>query len=105
MVSTDGDTDHWETRMLVSDPKSAAEILDVLKNRIKANTSHTRGPVALSEQSGNRSATSSEIKWKFTDDHGLRWQGVGIVEKSLGEKGTFILTLKLSRSANFAVRS
>lgn len=97
MVSTDGDTDHWETRILVSDPKSAAEILDVLKDRIKANTSHTRGPVTLSEPGGKGPPASSAITWKFTDDQGSGWQGTGIAELSQEERGKFILTLKLGR--------
>jgi hypothetical protein len=98
MVSTEGDTNRWETRILVSDPKSAAEIVDLLKNRIKSNTSHTRGFVAFSEPGGKRSATSSEIRWKFTDDHGWGWQGAGIVEPSPEDKGKFLLTLKLARA-------
>jgi hypothetical protein len=98
MVLTEGNTNRWEIRILVSDPKSADEIVDLLKNRIKSNTSHTRGSVAFSEPGGKRSATSSEIGWKFTDDHGLRWQGAGIVELSSEEKGKFILTLKLARA-------
>ena len=54
--------------------------------------------MAFSEPGGKLSATSSEIKWKFTDDHGLGWQGAGIVELSSEEKGKFILTLKLARA-------
>ncbi len=98
MVSTEGDTNRWETGILVSDPKSAAEIVELLKNRIKSNTSHTRGSVAFSEPGGKRSATSSDFRWKFTDDHGLGWQGAGIVEPSPEDKGKFILTLKLARA-------
>ena len=52
MITTEGDMAHWEVKILVSDPKSAAEIIDVLAGRIKANTGHVPRPVALSSPIG-----------------------------------------------------
>jgi len=92
MLSTEGDTDRWETRILVSEPKTPAEIVDLLGKRIKSNTSHTRGPVVLGGTAG-----SSRIKWKFTDDQGRGWRGVGIAAPSPDEKDKFVLTLRLAR--------
>jgi putative intracellular protease/amidase/DNA-directed RNA polymerase subunit RPC12/RpoP len=98
MISTEGGTDHWELKILVSDPKSAAEIIDVLSNRLKSGTSHTRGPVVLSAATGNESASSSQIKWTFTDDQGRGWRGLAVAEPSPASKGKFILSLKLARA-------
>jgi putative intracellular protease/amidase len=102
MISTAGDTDHWETKVLVSDPHSSAEILDLMRDRIAANTAkggmfkpvpHIRGAVNVSSVS----AGDSRIKWTFTDDHGRGWAGLGMVEAAPDDKGKFIVTLRLAR--------
>lgn len=92
MLSTGGDTERWEARILVSEPKTPAEIIELLGRRIKSNTSHTRGTPALAAR-----AASSQLKWKFTDDEGRGWRGVGVAEPSPGEKEKVILTLRLAR--------
>jgi hypothetical protein len=97
MISTEGDTNNWETRILVSDPKSTPEIIDVLRTRIQSNTSHTRDGVRI-KSSGKAPADSPQINWRFTDAQGFGWQGVGLVEPSTEQRGKFILTLKLTRS-------
>ena len=97
MVSTEGDTNRWEVRILVSDPNSPPEIIDVLRNRIKANTSHTLDGVRI-KSPAKASAGSSQIKWRFTDAQGFGWQGVGFIEPSPEQRGKFILTLRLMRS-------
>ena len=100
MISTDGDTDRWETKVLISEPASSAEIMNLMRKRIAANTaaagmftpiSHMRGAPRLDQ------GTPNEIRWKFTDDQGRAWSGLGIVEPAPDEKGKFILTLKLTR--------
>jgi len=100
MLSTQGDTDRWETKILISEPNSSAEIVDLARKRIVTNTavggmstriSHMRGAPSLSPGNG------SEIRWKFTDDQGRAWSGVGVVEPAPDEKGKFVLTLKLAR--------
>jgi putative intracellular protease/amidase len=102
MISTAGDTDRWETKVLVSEPHSSAEILDLIRSRIAANTArggmfnpvpHIRGAVNVSPMS----ASDSRIKWKFTDDQGRDWAGLGTVEASPDDKGKFIVTLRLAR--------
>ena len=92
ILSTGGDTERWETRILVSQPKTPAEIIELLGTRIKSNTSHTRGTPALAAQ-----AASSQLKWKFRDDEGRGWRGVALAEPSPDEKDKFVLTLRLAR--------
>jgi putative intracellular protease/amidase len=99
MVLTEGDTDRWEMRLLVSDPKSGAEIMDVLSNRIKSNTSHIRGSVQVSGPGGRGSATSSQMTWKFTDDQGRGWVGSALAVRSTEDTDKFNLTLQLARSS------
>jgi putative intracellular protease/amidase len=104
VISTAGSTDRWETKVLVSEPHSSSEILDAMRDRIASYTamrgmfkpiSHIRGPVDVSPVS----ATDHQIKWKFNDDQGHAWSGVGILEPSPDEKSKFILTLRLARAS------
>jgi putative intracellular protease/amidase/DNA-directed RNA polymerase subunit RPC12/RpoP len=94
LIAHEGGIDHWETKLLVSEPKSPAEIIDALSKRIKTNTPHIRGSVVLSEPSG--SAGSSQINWTFTDEKGVGWRGLATA--SPGEKGKFALSVKLSHA-------
>lgn len=102
MISTAGDTNRWETKILVSQPHSSGEILDLLHDKLAANTArggmfkpvrHIQGAVNVSPIS----ASDSGIKWKFTDDHGRGWAGLGTVEPAPDDKGKFIVTLKIAR--------
>jgi len=102
MISTAGDTDRWEVKILVSEPHSSAEVLDLMRSRIAANTArggmfkpvpHVRGAVQMSPIS----ASDSRIKWTFTDDQGRGWTGLGAVEAAPDDKGKVIVTLRLVR--------
>jgi hypothetical protein len=102
MLSTEGDTNRWETKILVSEPRSSSEIMSLLRQRIATNIaasgmsnpiSHIRGSVRLSPEDAN----DIEIRWKFTDDQGRGWSGLGVVEPAPDDKGKFIVTLKLAR--------
>jgi len=102
MISTEGDTDRWETKILISQPTSSAEIMDLMRKRIASNTaaagmftriSHMRGEPKLDQ------GTANVIRWKFTDDQGRGWSGLGVIEPAPDEKGKFIVTLKLARQS------
>src|ERR1700720_2095220 len=94
MLSTQGDTDHWEITILVSDPKSPSEVIDVLSSRIKANTSHMRGSVTI-EEPGKRASSSSQLRWTFYDSRGSRWQAIANAEASPEQKNKSTLPLKV----------
>ncbi len=98
MISTSGDTDRWEMKLLVSEPKAEGEIMEVLRNRIKSNTTHIRGSVLFSEASGKESARSSQVKWHFTDDQGHGWTGSAVAARSSEEKEKFNIILMLARA-------
>ena len=99
LVSTEGDIDRWEFKMLVSDPNSSAGIISLLRERIAANSgmggmsnriSHIKtGPTFVE---GGR---NSELRWKFTDDRGRNWNGFGTIEPAADDKEKSIVTLKL----------
>lgn len=95
LLSTAGDTDHWEIRMIVSKPETPGQVIDLLGERISSNTGHTRGPVVLTPAGGKGRAKQSEIEWKFTDDQGRGWRGTGVAEPSAEEKGKSLVTLRL----------
>src|SRR6266404_52473 len=98
VISTSGDTDRWEMKLLVSEPKAEGEIMEVLRNRIKSNTTHIRGSVLFSEASGKESARSSQVKWHFTDDQGHGWTGSAVAARSSEEKEKFNIILMLARA-------
>jgi putative intracellular protease/amidase/DNA-directed RNA polymerase subunit RPC12/RpoP len=98
ILSTEGDADHWETKILMSEPNSVPQIVALLRERIAVSgmggmskrISHLRGAPKVSPGNG------PEIRWKVTDDQGRDWSGVGVVEPAPHEKDKFILTLKLA---------
>ena len=102
MISTAGDTNRWEAKILVSEPHSSAEILQILRGTVATNTArggmfkplpHIRGAVNVSPLSGD----DSRIKWTFTDDQNRDWTGLGTVEPAPDDKGKFVVTLKIAR--------
>ena len=100
LISTAGDIDRWEQKLLVSEPNSAAGIIDLLRQRIATHSgmggmsnriSHIKtGPTF------DGGGKDSELRWKFTDDQGRKWNGLGTVE-SADDKTKFVTTLKLAR--------
>ncbi len=102
LISTEGDIDRWERKLLLSEPNSTAGIIDLLRQRIATNSgmggmsnpiSHIKtGPTF------DRGGKDSELRWKFTDDQGRKWNGLGTVEPAPDDKEKFIVTLKLARS-------
>jgi len=100
MVSTEGDTDRWETKIIVSEPRSLDEIVGLLRKRIAFNTapggmsnpiSHI-GTVRLSPPGTNK----GEFGWAFTDDKGRGWTGQGTVEPAPDDREKFVVTLKVA---------
>jgi len=102
LISTEGDDSRWETKLLVSDPKTPASIMTLVRERITANTgiggmtkriSHVRsGPTFIA------SKKDSEIRWQFSDDQNNNWTGLSRVEPAPDDKEKFILTLQLARA-------
>jgi putative intracellular protease/amidase len=99
VLSTEGDTDRWEFRALLSKPASVTEIMDLLGKRIKSGTPHTRGHVAVVPPSGQTPASPQKIDWTFSDDEDGAWNGTGMVEPAPDQPGKFLVTLKLQRQA------
>jgi putative intracellular protease/amidase len=102
MISTEGNFDRWQAKLLVAQPSSSAEIVALLRDRIGSNTaaqgmfkplSHIRGVPTFDPAR----ASDSEIRWKFVDDQGRGWRGLGLVEPAPDDKRTFIVTLSIAR--------
>jgi putative intracellular protease/amidase len=100
MISTDGSSDHWETKILVRKPASEEEIIALVRERIGSNTasqgmykpiSHIRGAPRFSASKAN------EITWTFADDQARNWSGRSTVEPSVGNKGEFVVTFTIAR--------
>lgn len=104
IMSTAGDRDRWETKIVVSEPRSSAEILEVMRNRISANrgVSGMNKPVAHIEgtpQVTPATSRESSVKWVFTDDQGHKWKGDCTVELYPKEAGHFLVTFDLARES------
>jgi putative intracellular protease/amidase len=103
LISTEGRTDRWEARMLVSEPHTQSEILDLLRKRIEENAQRNVQSMMGSKVSTPANlvfqarGTASEIGWAFKDEKGQRWQGQGIVAPASGEPSKFLVTLRLGR--------
>jgi hypothetical protein len=103
LISTAGDADRWEVKLLMSKPNSSAQILALLRARVGTDSgvggmnnhiSHVRsGPTFI------KGGKESELKWKFTDEQGRNWNGLGIVEPAPDSKDKFIVVLKLARQS------
>jgi transcriptional regulator GlxA family with amidase domain len=101
MISTAGDREHWETKILVTEPRSVAEIVELMRARIAATKGqsgmfrpvfHIRGATRIA---GN---TPSGFRWTFADDEGHEWAGqCSVIPKAEG-KDKFVVTLALARS-------
>jgi putative intracellular protease/amidase len=96
IISTDGDTERWEVKALITKPASPAEIMEQIKKQIVSDTPH-KGSAVTVMPGAVKNADRSEIEWKFTDDQGRAWLGSSVAETSPAEQGKFNLTLRLTR--------
>jgi putative intracellular protease/amidase len=97
IISVDGDTESWNVKALISKPASLAEIVELTKKQILAKTTHVSSNVTVASND-RRNPDRSEITWKFNDDLGRPWVGLGVVEPAAEEKGKFNMTLHLARA-------
>lgn len=98
MISTAGDREHWETKILVSEPHTQSEIVDILRARIAATRGksgmfkpvfHIRGATRIT------AGTSTGFMWAFTDDDQRDWIGRCAVARDTDKKEKFVATLTL----------
>lgn len=107
MVTTAGNTEHWEATVLVYEPNSAAKIMEVMRDRITADKAsggmfkpvpHIHGAPRLSKALAN----SQKLKWTFTDDQGQEWSGTCTIRPSAEKKDEFLVTFNLARLGRVA---
>lgn len=95
-LSVSGDTERWDLRVLVSKPASIAEIVELTRKQLVANTPHAGSTVDVTTRRA-KNGEASELAWTFKDDESRRWNGEVSVLPSTDESGKFIVTLKLAR--------
>lgn len=105
LISTEGSTDHWQAKILVSEPRTESEIVDVLRKRIAANAgrdvqSMTGGPATRARTVTFQSSRTNpnQLGWTFADEDGHAWRGVGLVERDSSKPDQFQVTLKVGRT-------
>lgn len=100
LLSTEGTSDHWETRLLFAEPATDGEVIAVLRNLIAANkaiggmfkpTPHIKGAPVFSA-----TASNAELRWSFTDDQGRAWMGSALVGPGREAAPGLVATLKLA---------
>ena len=107
MVSTDGDRDHWQATILVEQPSTLPEVVELVRERLTQNRapggmfkpiSHIRGTPRVS----GGSAQNPTLKWGFTDDTGRPWNGTCEIKPSGEKSGGFLVTFHLSHKGRNA---
>lgn len=99
-LSTEGSADRWETRLLVSTPKTKEEVVAMLRRVVAAHTApggmykkvtHIKTAPAFST-----GASDSELRWTVTDDRGRPWAGTAAVAPATDGAG-LMATLDVRR--------
>jgi putative intracellular protease/amidase len=98
ILSTEGDRDHWEFKVLFSKPNSVVAIVELLSKRIVSATPHVQGEVSLVPAKANDS--ESGFDWKFTDKEGRNWNGNGAVGPATDQPGKILVSLKIARQSD-----
>jgi putative intracellular protease/amidase len=93
VVATEGDTEHWELRAIISGPGSPAEITALTASELASGTPHAGSDVTVRQGGTNERAT---LQWEFTDEKGRAWRGDGVVIPSTEEEGKYLSTLTLA---------
>jgi putative intracellular protease/amidase len=96
VLSTSGDMDKWEVSAVVWEPDSVAGIIDSISKQVASATPHTRSAPKVGERTGT--GESAEVRWTLTDEKGRNWNGSAVAQPAPGEKGRFIVVVKLSRA-------
>jgi putative intracellular protease/amidase len=94
MISTAGDTKHWEITIVVSEPAAPAQVIGLLRERISSQSAHMLGAVRLTPLNPG----AHEFSWGFTDETQRDWMGHGIVEPATGSNGGSMVTLTVTRN-------
>jgi putative intracellular protease/amidase len=105
LISTEGTTDRWQTKLLVSQPAISSEIIDVLRKRIAATAARDVQSMMGAQATHPRvvtfrisATTPSQLIWTFADEHGRPWRGVAVVEPDPAMSSQFEVTLSVARS-------
>jgi putative intracellular protease/amidase len=88
VISTEGGPDSWQARWQVESKASAAQLLEMVGDRLKA--------AKWEKQEGTSPATQNA--WRFTDEKSGPWSGLTIIEPVAGEPNRFVLTIKIDRA-------
>jgi putative intracellular protease/amidase len=104
LISTDGNTDQWQAKILVSAPNTSSEIIGVLRNRIAATASRdiqsmTGAPAAhpRAVTFGASRTNPDRLTWSVADEQGEAWRGVALVERDHVMTDRFQVTLSVAR--------
>lgn len=105
LISTEGSTDRWQAKLLVTQPGTSSEIIDVLRKRIAATAARDVQSMMGAPAAHPRVVTfhlsasnSSELVWTFADEQRQPWRGVAIVEPDRAMSNEFQVTLTVARA-------
>jgi hypothetical protein len=100
LISTAGDRNRWEMKILVSEPRTLANVVDLMRARVIANkgqsgmfkhVEHIHGETRIVK------TNSSGFAWAFVDDEGNHWNGQCTVAAHSENKDHFTVGFGLRR--------
>lgn len=92
MISTEGERDRWEARLLVQTDLSPADLRDHIHTEIRDRNRWAR--------TGDPSAGSVDpARWTFKDESGELWQASTEIDPLPGESSAYLVTVKLRKAA------
>ena len=93
ILSSKGDSSRWELQAVISKPSSQAEIVNLIRNRVRDGTKRARSKVTVETPE----QANGTLRWNFKDEQGRTWNGSAAVEQAK-EPNKFVVTLKLLAS-------
>lgn len=96
VLSTNGDLDSWEMKVVLSKPSSAAEVINLIAKQVGSGIAHVHS-VTPGSVTTDASGSKSEMSWTFRDENNRAWRGQGVAELSNDQPGKVTVTLKVAR--------
>src|SRR5581483_1578129 len=104
LESTEGDLNQWEIRFTVTEPASAAEIMDRITKRVTSDPYGSGKVKWMPENSSHASGSlNTEKSWQFTDERGRSWAATTKLKS--GSNRTNTLTIKVAREQKTAAET
>jgi putative intracellular protease/amidase len=97
-LSREGGTDHWENKWLVKSEAPATGIMEIVNRTLAENKTYAPTAIKWVKQDSGKTIDATKSLWRFTDENGKSWLGLASLQPVAGEKGKFMMSVKIARS-------